>query len=160
MEPWKSESNPGKQTLLAIVSIALGLALAVGFRHFDGSGLTNSKAGFLLGFFLFVVGIVAFLARGRQTVVVDPATQSITIEDNSPFGSRRRSIRFGEVAEVGIGYIGKRANFMKFYYLVLKLRSGERYPLFAPGRFYPGGSDRSVVEGWRLRLENYLWPQT
>jgi hypothetical protein len=42
------------------------------------------------------------------------------------------------------------------YYLVLKLRNGEEYPLFAPGRFFQGASDRSVVEGWRRRLEDYL----
>jgi hypothetical protein len=38
----------------------------------------------------------------------------------------------------------------------LKLRDGEEYPLFAPGRLYDGASDRSIVEGWKLRLEPYI----
>jgi hypothetical protein len=42
------------------------------------------------------------------------------------------------------------------YYLALKLRSGEKYPLFAPGRFFPGASDRSTVEAWRQRLEEQI----
>jgi hypothetical protein len=55
-----------------------------------------------------------------------------------------------------LGYLGKRSNFVTWYYLVLKLRSGEEYPLFSPGRFFKGGSDRSTVAGWRQRLEGYL----
>jgi hypothetical protein len=42
------------------------------------------------------------------------------------------------------------------FYLVLKLRNGEEYPLFAPGRFFEGASDRSTVEGWRQRLEEQI----
>jgi len=40
-------------------------------------------------------------------------------------------------------------------YLILHLRNGEEYPLFAAGYFYDGASDQSVVEGWRQRLEVY-----
>jgi hypothetical protein len=39
----------------------------------------------------------------------------------------------------------------------VKHAQGEEYPLFAPGRFYDGASDRSIVEGWKLRLEKYVW---
>ena len=41
-------------------------------------------------------------------------------------------------------------------YLVLKLTSGQEYPLFAPGRFFAGASDRATVEGWRRRLREYM----
>jgi hypothetical protein len=60
------------------------------------------------------------------------------------------------VGEISVGYLGKKSNNVQWYYLVLKLRGGETYSLFAPGRFHEGGSDRSVVEGWRRRLEEYL----
>jgi len=157
MENWKSQSHPGKQIAVAIVCIGLGLALVVGFHNFNGPGMTNSKAGFFLGLLLLLIGIMAFLAQGRQTVVVDPAARRITIEDKSRFGTKRRSIGFHDIVEVSIGSLGKRSNYVTIYYLVLKLRNGEEYPLFAPGRFYEGASDRSIVEGWRLRLEKCIW---
>ncbi len=45
---------------------------------------------------------------------------------------------------------------MQTYYLVSKLTNGQEYPLFAPGRFYPGASDRATVESWRRRLQEYM----
>jgi hypothetical protein len=158
MENWKSESNPGKQTALAAVCAGLGLVLIAGFHNFDGPGMTNSKAGFLLGFLLFFIGATGFLVRGKQTISVDPEARQITVEDKTYFGVKRRSIRFHDVADVSVGYLGKKSNYVTQYYLVLKLSSGEEYPLFAPGRFYNGASDRSVVEGWRARLEKYIRP--
>jgi hypothetical protein len=156
MEKWKFQSNTGRQIASAVVCIGLGLALAVGFHTFDGPGMTNSKAGFLLGLLLLIIGTIGFFTQGRQTVVIDPAARSITIEDNTRFGMRRRLIGFHDIAEINIGYLGKRSNYVTCYYLVLKLRNGEEYPLFAPGRFYEGSSDRSIVEGWRLRLEKLI----
>ncbi len=46
--------------------------------------------------------------------------------------------------------------YVRKYHPVLKLKDGEDHPPFAPGRFYKGASDRSVVEGWKARLEKYL----
>ncbi|HQG30774.1 MAG TPA: hypothetical protein PLA83_02505 [Deltaproteobacteria bacterium] len=156
MEKWKSESRPGKQLAAAVLSIVVGLVLVVGFHDFTGPGMTNSTAGFLLGVLLLAIGVLGFLVQGRQTVIVDPAARRITIEDRTRFGTKRRSIRFDDIVGVGIGYLGKRSNYVTCYYLVLKLKTGEEYPLFAPGRFYEGVSDRSVVEGWRMRLEKYI----
>jgi hypothetical protein len=60
------------------------------------------------------------------------------------------------VTGVSIGSLGKKSNFVQTYYLVLKLANGQEYPLFAPGRFYPGASDRATVESWRERLQGYM----
>jgi hypothetical protein len=156
MERWKSQSNPGRQIAATLVCFGLGLALAVGFHDFAGPGMTNSKAGFFLGLLLLVIGGLGFLVQGRQTVVVDPSARRITIEDKNRIGMKRRSIGFQDIVGVSIGYLGKKSNYVTCYYLVLKLRNGEEYPLFAPGRFYEGASDRSVVEGWKRRLETYM----
>ncbi|MCX7192348.1 MAG: hypothetical protein NTY60_01760 [Proteobacteria bacterium] len=156
MESWKFESNSGKQTALALACIAAGIILAMGFRHFDASGMTNSLAGFLLGMMLLLIGISAFLAGGKQTIVVDPKSRRIVVEDTNRFGVKKRFILFGDIVDTGIGYFGKRSNDVNFYYIVLKLRSGEKYPLFAPGRFYEGGSDRQVMENRRQRLEECI----
>jgi hypothetical protein len=157
MEKWISKSQQGKQIALAVVCIWIGAALAFGFHsQLSSPGMTDGKAGFLLGVLLLVIGIAGFLGQGRQTVVVDPAVQRIIVEDRTWFGTKRRSIGFQEIVEIGIGFLGKRSNYVTMYYLVLKLRNGEEYSLFAPGRFYEGASDRSVVEGWRKRLENYI----
>ena len=106
---------------------------------------------------LLVIGAAGLLVSGTQTVVVDPALRRIVVEDKTVLsGTKRREIAFGEVTAVSIGYLGKRSNFMQTYYLVLKLTSGQEYPLFAPGRFYPGASSRTTVETWRRRLQEYI----
>lgn len=96
------------------------------------------------------------MVRGSQSVVVDPQAREITIEDKNLFGTKRRKIRFIEITGTGVGFLGKKSNFTTFYYVLLQLRNGEEYSLFAPGRFYKGATNRSVVEGWRQRLESYI----
>jgi len=157
MEKWISKSRQGRQILLAVVCIWIGAVLAFGFYgQLSSPAMTNGKAGFLLGMLLLVMGIAGVLAQGRQTVTVNPGVRRIIVEDRTLLGKKRRSIGFQEITGVSIGFLGKRSNYVTIYYLVLKLRNGGEYPLFAPGRFYEGSSDRSVVEGWRQRLEKYL----
>ena len=155
MDLWKSESSPGKQLAMTIASAVVGVVLLIGFRDFGVTG-SNAKAGFYLGLLLFVIGLAGFFYSGKQTVVVDPKKRQITIEDSGLFRSNKRVVRFGEIDEISIGYLGKKSNYVSCYYLILKLKTGEDYPLFAPGRFFEGGSDRSIVEGWRQRLQQYM----
>lgn len=155
MDVWTSQSNPGKQLVLAVVCAIAGLLLAVGFRDFSSLN-SNDGAGFLLGVLLLILGVAGFLVSGRQTVVVDPKTHSITIDDSTRFNTQKKTILFNNIVSVSIGYLGKTTGFVTWYYLVLKLRSGEEYSLFPPGRFYKGGSDRSTMAGWKHRLEKYL----
>jgi hypothetical protein len=144
-----------RQTALAIGSLAVGLVLMVGFRHYHGD--SNMLAGFLLGVMLLAIGAAGLLVSGTQTVVVDPVLRRIVVEDKTVLrGGKRREIAFGEVTGVSIGSLGKKSNFVQTYYLVLKLTNGQEYSLFAPGRFFPGASSRTTVEGWRQRLQGYL----
>jgi hypothetical protein len=133
----------------------VGLVLVIAFRNFSGFGV-NAMAGFLLGMLLLLIGIAGFLLSGKQTVVVDPNARRITIEDSNRFRTKKRLIPFSNVVGISIGYLGKRSNYVTWYYLVLNLRTGEEYPLFSPGRFFEGGSDRSTVVGRKQRLEEYL----
>ena len=155
MDLWKSESSPGKQLAMTIASAVVGVVLLIGFRDFGVSG-SNAKAGFMLGLLLLIIGLIGFFYCGKQTVVVDPEKRHITIENSSFFRGNKRVIRFAEIDDIGIGYLGKRSNYVTCFYLMLKLKNGENYPLFAPGRFFEGGSDRSIVEGWRQRLQQYM----
>ncbi len=155
MEIWKSESNSASQTMLAAGCALVGLILIVGFRNFSGFG-SNAMAGFLLGVLLLIIGLAGFLFSGKQTVTVDPKSQRIAVEDANRFHKKTRVIFFRDIVSVHIGYLGKKSNDVTCYFLVLKLKSGEEYSLFAPGRFYAGASDRSTVENWKQRLEKYL----
>lgn len=152
----KFESHSGKQTTLALACIATGLTLAVGFRHFDGSGMTNSLAGFLLGILLLLIGLPGILVSGKQTIIVDYTSRSIYVEDTNWFWSKKRTIPFGDIIGTSIGYFGKKSNYVNFYYIILKLKNGEKYPLFAPGLFFEGGDNRSVMEARRRGLEEYI----
>jgi hypothetical protein len=156
MEKWTSVSRPGKQIAISILAVAAGIILVAGFNDFTGPGMTNSKAGFILGVMVLVLGAAGILFQGKQSVTVDPMARRITIEDKTRFGRKKRTITFNEIVDINIGYLGKRSNFVNCYYLVLKLKNGREYPLFPPGRFYVGSSDRAVVNGWRTRLEDYI----
>lgn len=155
MSVWRSESGAGKQTALAVACVIVGLVLAIGFRNFQGAG-SNALAGFLLGLLLLGMGVAGFLSGGKQTITIDPDRRLIVVEDQGSFGTRKRTILFRDIADIGIGFLGKRSNAVTFYYLDLRLRDGSRYPLFAPGRFFPGSSDRTTVEGWRQRLQQFV----
>lgn len=156
MDSWKFESSPGKQTALSLVCVVIGLVLAFGLRNFSGAATPNSLAGFLLGLLLLLFGIYAFLANGKQTIVVDPKTRHISIADTNHFRTKKRLIAFSDIVDTRVGYFGKASTFVTFYYVVLKLRSGEAVTLFSPGYFYDGGSDGSVMESRRQRLEEYV----
>ena len=156
MDTWKFENNPGMQTALALACMAVGIILTIAARHFNGPDTANSLAGLLLGIMLLIIGIWAFLAGGKQTIVVDPTSRRIIVEDTNRFGVKRRLIPFSDIVDTNVGYFGKASNFVNFYYINLKLSNGKNYPLFAPGRFFEGGSDRSAMESRRQRLEEYL----
>lgn len=154
--PMQFTNSPGKQTLLAVGTMAVGAALAYGFRHYDASGLTNSLAGFLLGLLLLGVGLAAFVTTSTQTITIDPRQRRIVVEDNGRFGTDRRIIPFADIVDIRIGFLGKRSNHVRFYYLDLTLRNGTAYPLFAPGRFFDGCADRVLMEMRRQRLADWL----
>jgi hypothetical protein len=155
MELWKSESSSGKQWATALASVAAGLVLVVGFRDFRAAG-NNALAGFLLGLLLLSIGLMGLLYSGKQVVLIDPVRRRITVEDSNVLGGKTRLIPFDAIDDIGIGYLGKSSSYVRCYYLVLKLRSGESYALFAPGRFFAGASDRLIVEGWRQRLQGCM----
>ena len=156
MDSWKFESNSGKQTALSLACMVVGIVLAIRFRHFDGSGMTKTLAGFLLGLLLLLIGIAALLVRGKQTIVVDPLMRQIVVVHTNQFRTETRVIRFSEIVHAGLGYLGKQSSVVAFYYINLKLKSGAEYRLFSPGRFFDGGSDRSVMENRRQRLEECI----
>ena len=156
MDTWVSRNNPRLQTAVAAGCSAAGVWLVVAARDGVTWAWSDATAGFLLGVLLLVCGVAAFLSGGRESVTVDPHSRSITVEDAGGFSGRKRRIAFDEVEDIGIGYLGRASNFVRFYYLLLRLKSGEDYALFAPGRFYPGASDRTIVEGWRLRLQGMI----
>jgi hypothetical protein len=155
MDVWTAKSSPGKQLAFAIAALAVGAVLMAGFRRYGQVG-SDQFAGFLLGVLLAVIGVAGAVVCARQTVTVDPGARRITVEDVHLWGASTRRIAVDDVADVRVGFVGKRSNHVMQYYLVLKLHSGRDFSLFAPGRFFQGSSQRSTVEGWRRRLEGYL----
>jgi len=152
-EPWISHSQPGKQVLLAWGCGMVGGLLLYASSPFNTA---NSKAAFLLGLLLLGLGVWGLLNGGAQTIVIAPQKRHITVTDETRLGRKERVIRFDDITQVGIGYLGKRSSFVQWYSLSLLLRNGQRYTLFAPGRFYEGSNNEATVEAWRDRLETYL----
>ena len=155
MDMWTSRSRPGRQLAIALLCATMGAVLLAALH--GGEASRDAKAAGLLGVILVVIGVGAGLTAGGQTVTVDPRARSVTVTDARLLGgTRTRTIVATDIREVGIGYLGRSSNHVRTYYLNLKLRDGHDYSLFAPGRFYPGSSDRSTVEGWRRRLAESL----
>ncbi len=152
MDTMTFRDNPGKQVALAIACSAVGLVLIVSLRGAAGQVGTNEFAGFLLGVLLLAIGLVPLVLRGRQTIVIEPRTRQIVVDDTNLLGSRRRTIPFAEISDIRIGYLGRKSTHVTFYYLLLMLKSGEEYPLFGPGRFYEGSTVRATMEKHRERL--------
>ena len=154
LQAWRTESSGGTQLAAAIAMVVIGLILAYGFRHFEGPGLTESRAGFLLGVLLLAIGAGAMLFAGKQAIVVDPVTKRILIEQAGRFGAKVRSIPFREVAELHVGQFGHRNNGSITYHVAARLKTGEEIALFFG--FYEGRHDRSVAESRCTRLRTYL----
>ena len=155
MDMWTSRSRPGRQLAIALLCATMGAVLLAALH--GGEASRDAKAAGLLGVILVVIGVGAGLTAGGQTVTVDPRARSVTVTDARLLGgTKTRTLAATDIREVGIGYLGRSSNHVRTYYLNLKLRDGHDYSLFAPGRFYPGSSDRSTVEGWRRRLAESL----
>ncbi len=149
-------SDPVKQTMLAGGCAVAGAALMIGSRLLEGAASSNSLAAMLLGLLLLVIGIAAYLRGGKQTITIDPAARNIVVEETNRLGTKSRVIGFGQIADTGIGFVGRTSTYVTFYYIILRLRSGENYTLFGPGRFFQGASDRSLMEQRRQLLEQFL----
>jgi hypothetical protein len=87
---------------------------------------------------------------------VDSRARRISITDTNRFRTRKRFIPFADIVDIRVGFFGKATNFVNFYFVILELGTGEKVKLFSPGHFYEGGSDRSVMESRRQRLEESL----
>ncbi len=145
MEIWRFESNAKKQTFLSIVFVLVGVVLMIVARH--------NAAGFWLGALLALIGAYALVAGAKkQVTVVDFNSMNITVETFGLFSTKKRGIRFDDIADILIGRLGRSTTAVVFYSLVLKLKSGEEYTLFPPGYFYEDCFDRDVMEKRRSAL--------
>lgn len=160
MEKWTIENSTNFQKPIAIGCMIIGfvlMKLTWGSCGFGTAAMftTNSGAGFLLGFLVFALGFGYFFSGGKQKITVDPETRSIVVEFSNCFiKTKTRTIPFDNIDDMMIGRIGKVSNGMVFYWLVLKLKNGEEYPIFSLGYF--NETNRSVVESWRDRLREYI----
>lgn len=155
MEVWRMESNQTRKLALSVGCLAVGvLAIYLSLRY-SGPNLVNARAGLGLGLILAAIGLYSFLEGGKQSVTVDPNYRQISVVTTSRLKTKRQIITFDEIDDITIGYIGKKSNFVNFYYLILKLKNGKECTMFSPG-YYDHGSDRASVEGWRERLWKYI----
>ena len=153
MDSWISRSNPAGQMWIATGCSVIGLILIVGCHDYIRTDM-GRFAGLLLGFLLLFIGALALLLGGKRTIIVDQKARRIVIEDTNRFRKKHRSVAFSDIIDTHISFLGKYPTHI--YYLVLQLRSGERFPLFRPGYFFDGGSDKQSMERHKLRLEEYL----
>jgi hypothetical protein len=151
---WITESNDIKQTVTSVLAVTTGIALAIGFSHFEGPGLTGSLAGFLLGLLLLFVGLASLLFGGKQVITVDTKRCRIVIEGKNRFSESTKVIRFNEIADVYVGEFGDQEGGTISYHVVVKLKTGKEIRLFFA--FFDGQHDKSVAESRCQRLAQCL----
>jgi hypothetical protein len=147
---WRTESNARTQTAASVVAVVAGLALAIGFRQFEGPGLTGSRAGFLLGILLLALGLGVLLFAGKQVIKVEAKSRRIVIEHINRFGKRAKEMRFDEIADVSVGELGDREGGSISYHVVVKLKTGKEIALFKG--FFDGSHSKPAMEARRQRL--------
>jgi len=156
MELWVVKSVPDRRALLAVLCTLVGIGVMVWYRDFPTVG-NRALTGFFTGALLALVGLIVYLMRKTQTVIIDPAAGCIIVKDARFLRSKKRSIPFQEIREVGIGCRSHKSKYEVMYYLALTLWNEEKeYPLFSPEYIYYGNLDRNTVIGWKQRLEEYL----
>jgi hypothetical protein len=151
---WKTESNPKQQIGFSLLGVAVGLVLTIGFRDFEGTGFSNSLAGFLLGLLILTISTVMLLKGGKQTVTVDPRARRIILEDVSRFGKKTRRVSFDEIAEFFVDELGDKEGGSIQYFIIAKLKTGKKVSLFLG--FFDGRNDRSEMETRCSRLTEFL----
>jgi hypothetical protein len=151
---WITESETTVQTAAAAVALVAGLILVIGFRGFDGSGFTQSLAGFVLGGALLVAGAAALLLVRRQVITVDPRQRRIAVQQISRVHTTTRVIRLDDVAGFALGEQGDRKGGSVRYHVKARLRTGEEVALFLG--FFDGARSRLAMEKRRERLLHCL----
>lgn len=149
MGVWTSQSRPALQRIAAIGIGAAGGLLVIAAGH-DGPG--DRRAAFWLGVLLLGLAVTAVASAGRQSVVVDPQHGIVTVTSRTMFGERHRVMALADISDIRLQRVGTASGGIVFYSLDVRLRGGGRVTLFAPGRFFPGSTNRTTVSGWRERL--------
>lgn len=143
------------QRIAGAAMLVVGALLVWLCRDLNGPN-PDLKWGLALGVLLVVIGAIGLLSVGEQTTTVDARARTITVVDDSRFGTRTRRINFADVMDVSVQRVGNRDGGTPVYSLALRLRDGSRATLFPPGRFYPGSTDHGAVSAKRDRLANLI----
>lgn len=151
---WRTESSTANQTFAAVAMFLLGTTLAIGFRGFEGPGFTQSRAAFVLGALLLVVGIGAFLFGSKQTIVVDTRSRRIIVENRSRLRQSEKEVPFKDISEVYVGEHGDKEGGSIRYYVLAKLKSGKEVALFLG--FFEGSHSKPIMEARCQRLAECL----
>ncbi len=121
--PWTIRSNTGKNQLVGIFSVLLGIPFVLLTVHHLKSN-TNALAGFGVGILLIGIGVVALLFTEEITVIVDPGRQRLMIQRGSRLGQKLSIVNFNEIASVLVGSAGGYRG-PKSYHLKISLRNGK-----------------------------------
>jgi hypothetical protein len=148
MDVWTITSRPALQRFFGVTLAVVG-GLLMWLSHRPPN---DSASAQWLGVLLTVAGLGGFIGAGRETITVDPHSETITVTIDSPLSSGTRVVSFAQIENIRMNRLGSSTNGTVFYSLTLELRDDKPLTLFAPGRFYAGCMNRATVDQWRSRL--------
>lgn len=148
MDVWTITSRPALQRFFGLtVAVVGGLLMWLSHRPPN-----DSASAQWLGVLLTVAGLGSVFVAGRETITVDPHTETITVTMDGPLTSGTRVVSFSQIENIRMNRLGSSTEGTVFYSLTLELRDDKPLTLFAPGRFYAGCMNRATVDAWRSRL--------
>lgn len=141
MQRYTYKNSPTTQVAISLCLAATGvLCLFLASRTPTANGYAGAVAGLLLlGIGAGGVGFVK-----DQTVTIDFEKKQIRIRGASRFKVTTRTISSADILRTGIGFNGKRSSGVMLYYVVMHLRDGSQYNLFAHG-FFKGMMDEQTA---------------
>ena len=151
---WITESNPVVQTAVVVAMLVVGLFMVVVCREFEGPGITQSRAGFMLGLLLLITALGTLLFGGKQVICVDSKSRRILISHFNRFRTRNTEIKFSEITGLYVGEQGDQDGGSIRYFVTLKLKTGKEVALFFG--FFDGALNKHEMELRCQRLAEYL----
>ncbi len=150
---WVTVSNRVTQTVSGIGVTVVGLLLTISSRQtVDWSN--GTIYAFLAGLLLLAAGLGMLLFGGKQIITVDSKMQRITIEHRNYFSTSLKHIRFDEIVDAYVEEAPNRDGGSAIYHIVVKLKLGEKVPLFRG--FFDGCHNESITKARCQRLMQYV----
>ncbi|WP_320151219.1 hypothetical protein [uncultured Tolumonas sp.] len=151
---WTIKNNSAKQICFSLFGVTIGLLFIIGSCHFSEVGFRHDLTIFFLGLIVLSMSAITLLIGSKQIIIIDPDTRQLIFEQAGLYGKRKHSVHFQEIQDYFVDELGNWEGSHVHYFVVAKLKSGEKIPLFLG--FYNDYDNKEIMDTYCFRLKEYL----